>query len=200
MAKREKPISDDLLISNGVYRLDKHLPLSARQVALITDLSVDQLKERRRTRPPKPPLALKRENEDAESNAVWYPLGEVLAYRASRAARDVPDIVMQRGIKTFAEFIAHGGPADQWPFTQTREGLLIDFFAALRMGEWIDPEGECGWMTKGAYLTAVGDWSQTQRGRAERNGFEAELGKAVELPRCPKCGRVLDENHQGCRL
>ncbi len=89
MAKKRDRISDELLISKDVWALDPSLPLSTRQVELITGLSMDQLKERRRTRPPKPPHPY-RGDDDKRGSAVWYPLGEALAYKRERLPRSLP--------------------------------------------------------------------------------------------------------------
>lgn len=89
MPKKRERISDELLISKGVWALDPSLPLSTRQVGLITGLGIDQLKERRRTRPPKPPYPY-RGDDDKRGSAVWYPLGEALAYKRERLPRTLP--------------------------------------------------------------------------------------------------------------
>lgn len=89
MPKKRERISDELLISKGVWALDPSLPLSTRQVGLITGLGIDQLKERRRTRPPKPPYPY-RGDDDKRGSAVWYPLGEALAYKRERLPRSLP--------------------------------------------------------------------------------------------------------------
>lgn len=89
MSKKRDRISDELLLAKGVWSLDPTLPLSPRQVGLITGLGIDQLKERRRTRPPKPPFPY-RGDDDKRGSAVWYPLGEALAYKRDRLPRSLP--------------------------------------------------------------------------------------------------------------
>lgn len=200
--KREKPIPDALLISNDVWKLDPYLPLSARQVSLMIDLSVGQLRERRRTRPPQPPLALQHEEEDGTQRAVWYPLGEVLAYRQSRVARPLPP--MMRGgqeVMNFNAFMAHALPGDEWPFVTTPEGLSVDFFASLRMGELIDADGACGWLTLSEYLSEMSSWALAQTANAERRGVAHALNQNEAIDSiCPKCGRPLGSEHQNCRM
>jgi hypothetical protein len=203
--KREKPISDALLMSNGIWDLDPHLPLSARQVALITDLSVDQLKERRRTRPPKPPLTLQREEDDGALRAVWYPLGEVLAYKQSRLTRVLPPPARPHTtINTFGTFLRFGLPSDQWVFAHTVENQPIDFFASLRLGNLIDPDGECGWLTMDEYLSEMSEWTARQRSNVQTRGMSVnvpeEKQKRKEWPPCPKCGRPKTPEHRGCRI
>ena len=200
MPRKVEKISDELLLSNGVYDKDPLLPLSARQVALMTDLSVDQLKERRRTRPPKPPLAFNRGDDADKTRAIWYPLGEVLDYRHQRLARPLPATVIRPAIATFTELMARGTSDDEWPFAQTTAGMPVDFFLSLTMGEQIDSEGEVGWQSMQAYLVDLGEWSARQRAGAEKR----KLDKGLEQPRtatarCSKCGRPLADNHR-CRF
>lgn len=89
MAKKRDRVSDELLLGKTVWALGPTLPLSTRQVAFITGLGIDQLKERRRMRPPKPPHPF-RGDDDKRGSAVWYPLGEALAYKRERLPRSLP--------------------------------------------------------------------------------------------------------------
>ena len=78
MAKRVPVISDEKLLSEaGLQGLSKRTPLLPQQVTLLTGLSVAALKERRRTKPPKPPLPMLREKAHG---AVWYSFGSVCEY------------------------------------------------------------------------------------------------------------------------
>jgi hypothetical protein len=78
MAKRVSVISDETLLSEaGLQGLSKRTPLLPQQVTLLTGLSVAALKERRRTKPPKPPLPMLREKAHG---AVWYSFGSVCDY------------------------------------------------------------------------------------------------------------------------
>jgi hypothetical protein len=200
--KREKPISDDLLTSNEVWKRDPYTPLSARQVSIMTDLSVGQLRERRRTRPPKPPLTFHPEEEDGTQRAVWYPLGEVLAYKQGRLTRPLPPLVRDgQEIANFTAFMTHALPGDEWPFATTREGLPVDFFASIGMGELIDAEGECGWLTLSEYLEELSLWTTDRRVDAERRGLtEAMKPSEGTGAACPKCGQLLGSEHRNCRV
>ncbi|MDR3385439.1 MAG: hypothetical protein P4L92_00175 [Rudaea sp.] len=197
--KKEKPIPDALLISNDVWSLDPTLPLSARQVALITNLSVSQLKERRRTRPPHPPLPLKVSGRDKKGEGIWYPLGEVLAHKQAQLTRTLP-VIVRSGVKidTFATFMQHGLPTDQWVFAHTLEGQPVDFFASLRLGKLIDPNGECGWLTLEAYLIEMNDWTAGQRSDAQTRGLSGlrAASDVGEVPACPRCGRAKTLHHR----
>lgn len=165
MPKRSDRIADDLLLANGVWDLDPTLPLSPRQVSLITGLSVDQLKERRRTRPPKPPFPF-RGIDDRPGSALWYPLGEALDYKRTRLPRPLPALAPPIApARTFATFLTQALPTDVWPFQRTQDGQWIDFFTALRLGRWINPEGdgECIWLTLEAYLREMALWAEQQK-------------------------------------
>src|SRR6478752_5424775 len=129
MPRKRERIDDELLLANGVWEFDPSLPLSPRQVALITGLGLGQLKERRRTRPPQPPFPFRR--DDAKpGTAVWYPLGEALNYKRERMPRTLPMLGSPTSPPlTFSAFLAQALPDDEWPFQRTSDGLLIDFFA-----------------------------------------------------------------------
>ena len=79
MPRREAAISDEVL-RREAHSLSDDVLLLPEQVKIITGLSTDQLRERSRTRPPKPPL---REPREGPHNAVWYSLGECRRYRAT---------------------------------------------------------------------------------------------------------------------
>lgn len=200
--KNEKPISDELLVSNGVWDLEPTLPLSERQVALMTIFSVGQLKERRRMRPPQPPFPMKPDDTIKRGAAVWYPLGEVLAYKKAQLARPLPPIARPSPttIHTFATFLRLGRLSDSWVFAHTTEGQPIDFFASLRLGKLIDPRGECGWLTLDEYLAEMTEWTARQRSQAQTRGLaELPAGRdagADAFPACPRCGRPKRPSHR----
>lgn len=182
MPKRSDRIADELLLANGVWELDPTLPLSPRQVSLITGLSVDQLKERRRTRPPKPPFPF-RGIDDRPGSALWYPLGEALDYKRTRLPRTLPALAPPTApARTFATFLTQALPTDVWPFQRTQDGQWIDFFTALRLGRWIDPEGEgeCAWLTLEMYLEQLGAWVNHMGEVARARQLKQELGAAID--------------------
>lgn len=75
---RRKHAIDDETLRREVGDLADEVLLLPQQVTLLTGLSVGQLKERQRTRPPKHPHPEPREKE---RKALWYSLGAVRRYR-----------------------------------------------------------------------------------------------------------------------
>lgn len=197
MPAKNDRIPDELLLSNRVWDLQRTLSLSPRQVELLTALSIDQLKERRRTRPPKPPLPFQAEDGKA-GLAVWYPLGEVLDYVRSLLPRLPSGEPM--AIRTFGEFIDRAMPSDSWPTARLQTGQPIDFFASLRIGDLVDPDAECEWLSLTEILDETAAWTERQR-----SGLVArKLGIAIEAPQgtepsCARCGRPDTLGHP-CRL
>jgi hypothetical protein len=78
MPKR-KPAIDDEILRREAGSLADEVLLLPEQVKLICGLSQGQLKEHRRTEPPKPPFPEPRDNPRA---APWYSLGACRHYRA----------------------------------------------------------------------------------------------------------------------
>lgn len=182
MPKKPDRISDELLLANGVWDLDPTLPLSPRQVELITGLSMDQLKERRRTNPPKPPFPF-RSDDDKPGSAIWYPLGEALAYKRTRLPRPLPALAPPTApVRTFATFLTRALPTDVWPFQRTQDGQWIEFFTALRLGRWNDPEGEgeCVWLTLEAYLREAALWAEEQKSAMTARVLEQEIAPVID--------------------
>ncbi|MEO7324628.1 MAG: hypothetical protein ABIW82_07345 [Dokdonella sp.] len=198
MPKRgDDPIPDSLLLSNGVHELDRDLRLSPRQVHRMTGLSLGDLAEYRRTRPPKRPLAVVSEKKGAK---VWYELGEVLDWRKARKP------VLQKpsgGIKTFTAFVARGRMDDEWVFSRTKEGQLVDFFASLRLGPLLDYGADCEWLTLEDFIEESQRWANELKAQAVsrhlgRPGL-LPVPEATSKPACPKCGRAMEDAHR-CRL
>lgn len=77
MPARRPAISDEVLRREAAT-LSDDVMLLPEQVVVVTGLSRDQLRERARTRPPKPPL---REPREKAGGAVWYSMGECRRYR-----------------------------------------------------------------------------------------------------------------------
>lgn len=198
MPKRgDDPIPDALLLSNGVHELDRDLRLSPRQVHRMTGLSLGDLAEYRRTRPPKRPLAVVSEKKGAK---VWYELGEVLDWRKARKP------VLQKpsgGAKTFTAFVARGRMEDEWVFARTKEGQLIDFFASLRLGPLLDYGADCEWLSLAEYIQSMRAWTHMVGEQATARSL-AHPDVMPELPlvkgaTCASCGRVKRPGHR-CRL
>lgn len=197
MPAKNDRIPDELLLSNRVWDLQRTLPLSPRQVELLTALSLDQLKERRRTKPPKPPLPFQAE-DGKPGLAVWYPLGEVLDYIRSLLPRLPSGEAMP--IRTFGEFLDRAMPSDSWPMARLQTGQPIDFFASLQCGDLLDPHAECEWISLPDFLDETSAWAEQQRARLAAR----RLGAAVEAPEptappCARCGRADTPGHS-CRF
>lgn len=179
MPRKRERIADELLLANGVWELDPSLPLTARQVALITGLGIGQLKERRRTRPTQPPFPFRRDDARAGS-AVWYPLGEALSYKRERMPRLLPALSSPTlPALTFTAFIEKALPHEKWPFQRAADGSLVDFFASLRLGPLSDPNGnaDCLWLTFKTYLHTMAQWASRNQSAALRRSIEAKLGQ-----------------------
>ena len=179
MPRKRERIGDELLLANGVWELDPSLPLTARQVALITGLGIGQLKERRRTRPPQPPFTFRRDDARPGS-AVWYPLGEALSYKRERMPRILPALTSPTlPILTFTAFIEKALPHQKWPFQRAADGSLVDFFASLRLGPMSDPNGDadCLWLTFKTYLDTMAQWAAQNQSAALKRSIEAKLGQ-----------------------
>jgi len=72
----------------------------------------------------------------------------VLTYKANGLARPIPRIKRPTGITTFAKLLERGGSDDAWPFARLKTGQLVDFFAGLRLSDFVDHQAEDdGWMT-----------------------------------------------------
>lgn len=196
MPAKNDRIPDELLLSNGVWDLQRTAPLSPRQVQFLTGLSIDQLKERRRMRPPKPPLPFQAE-DGKPGLAVWYPLGEVLDYVVSLLP------VSSKGpmaIRTFGEFLGQALPEDSWPVARLQTGQPIDFFASLLHGDKVDPDAECEWISLSDFLDETSAWADEQRSRlAARKIATAVDAPEVSAPPCARCGRADTPGHS-CRL
>jgi hypothetical protein len=199
MPKKVDRIDDALLLANGVWDLDPTLPISPRQVELITDLSVDQLKERRRTRPPKPPRPF-RGDDDKPGSAIWYPLGEALDYKRSRLPDGFP--APTRSAQTFAAFLDTAAPDDRWPMARLQSGQLIDFFASLRIADLLDPDAPCEWLSLTDILAQTVQWSSMQNARLDARRLAAELpppAPPAGSSLCPHCG-ASHMPGRACRL
>ena len=189
------PIPSALLISNGVYELDPDLRISPSQVVMLTGLSLGQLKEYRRTRPPTPPLPVPR---DKKGSKVWYQLGEVLSWRAARSPQ--PDAHV-KGPPTFHALVSRGTLADKWPFARTAVGQPVDFFASLRMADSLDHGAAVVWLSLEEYLRDVSTWAARKNAEAIARALARPdvLPKPEAMETCPRCGKALNPPHI-CRL
>jgi len=190
------PIPAEWLLTNRVHELDDDLRLSPAQVVMMTGLSLDMLKEHRRTRPPKPPLAILREKKGAK---VWYRLADVLDWRRAKN----PNVASKprKGIDTFHGFMARGMPDDQWVFARTREGQPVDYFASLRFSDLLDHGAECVWLSLDEYLRTADEWARVERAKAQERYLSRPdvLPTAKSMNVCPRCGKSAHPG-RSCRL
>jgi len=100
---RRKPAIDDEILRREVGTLADEVLLLPSQVLLICGLSEWQLKEHRRTRPPKPPHPEPREKPRA---APWYSLGACRHYRVWKQEQaDVNAEIARRKANGFAAWL-----------------------------------------------------------------------------------------------
>ena len=162
MPKRLQAIPDSLLQTMSGDLSDEVLLLPA-QVMLLTGLSISALKERMRTRPPKPPHPEPREKPRA---AVWYSLGSVRRYRVWLAEQAAINAHMgATRFETFAAFLREGLLDDRWPFAMVGPNRRpIDFGLTLRGAPSMARSDTCGWLTLDEYLDAQARSAITHRG------------------------------------
>jgi len=133
-------LSDDVLV----------LP---EQMIIVTGFSVHQLKDRMRTRPPKPPLPEPREKP---GQSVWYSMGAVRRYRqwAAEEQRINQATGRRRGdFSTFADWLNRGRTGDKWPMALVgKRQRPVDFWATLRGEVKMSRTDTCAWLTLGDYL------------------------------------------------
>lgn len=166
MPKRVPAIPDDILRREVGHLADDVLLLPI-QVTLLTGLSVGQLKERLRTRPPQPPHPEPRERP---KEALWYSLGEVRRFRAHRVERAAMNAELAKlGFRAgFAMWLNTGTvQSDPWPFALVGPHKRpVDVWGTIR-GEVAMGRGDrISWLTLPEYLEARQKAAEAQQ-RAE---------------------------------
>jgi len=163
MAKRVPVISDEKLLSEaGLQGLSKRTPLLPQQVTLLTGLSVAALKERRRTKPPKPPLPMLREKAH---DAVWYSFGSVCEYLDEWLPLHVEAEALHAKRLARAETQAIGGfsawlnaahaQTDRWPCAMIGSYKRpVDAWATVRGEVSMGRSDPIRWLTLSDYLEA----------------------------------------------
>jgi hypothetical protein len=166
---KRKPAVDDHTLLTRLESLPDRVRLLPSQVFILTGISEDSLKERRRP-PPKPPLA--QPPLDGKPGAfVWYQLGEVRRFWSSEdAAQRQPPRV---GFASFGAFLDRGAGMDMWPVAMTEQGQRpVDFIEQLLSGDELDELDTCVWMTLEDYLLKRRAWIEAERARAAAKGYE----------------------------
>jgi len=158
MPARVPAVSDEVL-RREVGMLADDVLLLPSQLIMLVGLSIDQLKERQRRKPPQPPHPEPREKP---KQAVWYSLGEVRRFRAARAEKaafdgEVNAEMARRGMNPgFAAWLntAHV-QSDPWPCAIVGpHGKPVDAWATIR-GEVAMGRGDpIRWLSLDEYLDA----------------------------------------------
>lgn len=191
MGKKALRIPDEVLREPSLWGLQRAALLTTPQVAFLIGMSVDQVKERRRTRPPKPPFPLKPDVDAKRGSAVWYALGDVLDYLRSRMP--TPESARALSFASFSTFMSSALPEDEWPFARAITGEPVDLIASLRSGDLTDPEEECAWLSLADYLAQMGQWVQNQQSALSGRRLLVDVPEAKAQPACATCGEAADE-------
>jgi hypothetical protein len=149
---------------------------------MLTGLSVWQLKDRGRTRPPKPPHP---EPKEKPTDLPWYSLGEVRAFRKWRLEQaEITAVIAERkerqGPYGFSGWLAHVTP-DPWPIALL--GSLhrpVDAWSTIRGDVAMGRSDRIEWMTQDAYLDAMGAWVEAARVALEREAHEKLAGNRLK--------------------
>jgi hypothetical protein len=177
MPKRVPAIDDDTLHREVGHLADDLLLLPA-QVTLITGLSVGQLRERLRTKPPQPPHPEPRERP---REALWYSLGEVRRFRAWRAERAVlnAELVKRGFVPGFTAWLhADDHASENWPFALIGPNRRpVDAWATIRGEILMGRTDTIQWLTLDQYLHARLASAQAQA-KFEERAQAMEVAKA----------------------
>jgi len=151
---RRKPAIDDETLRREVGDLADEVLLLPQQVALITGLSVGQLKERQRTRPPNPPHPEPREKE---RKALWYSLGAVRGYREwVKEQAAVNAAIAKRQFGGFAAWL-NGADLQSEPWPCAMIGPFkrpVDAWATIRGEVSMGRSAFIRWLDLDQYLVA----------------------------------------------
>jgi len=192
--RKARPIPLEVLLTNRMQQeLSPTYPLNDIEVAAITALSRDQLKDRRKAK--KPPLPRKVEKK---GEAIWYPWREVEAYLKSLLPEPAAS-----GIHSFAQFLGQAAKDDTWLFRRNPEGRLVDFFESLpRRRRAVHPiDGEPVLvLTLDEYLDDVGNWIAKQRTKKSNRDLKIDVPPPPDIAACPKCGKADLPGHRCRRL
>lgn len=153
MPKRRHAIDDETLRREAGHLADEVF-LLPRQVALLTGLSIGQLKERQRTRPPKPPHPEPREKE---RKALWYSMGAVRRYREwVKEQAEVNAVIAKRQSGGFAVWLNSADlQSEPWPFAKIGPFKCpVDAWATIRGEVTMGRADRIAWLSLPEYLDA----------------------------------------------
>lgn len=178
MPKQVLSIPNEVLLAKLGDRqaLSDHLLIVAAQLGVILSRSVSEIEEDRKAGRPPPfvPLGPK---------SIRYRLGTVRDYldslpecnNTTEARLAAKNGLL--GFATFADWLDDATPSDEWPFLLRKKGGPVDFWKSLSMGDSLDGDEECAWLSLGEYLARRRDGAMA----AEADS----LGDAMETPDGP---------------
>jgi len=186
---RRKPAIDDETLRREVGNLADEVLLLPVQVVLICGLSEWQLKEHRRTRPPKPPHPEPRENPRA---APWYSMGACRHYRKWLQEQEAANAVMakrkaQRKFAGFADWLNTARlQTEPWPCAITGPHRTpVDAWATIRGEVAMERTDPIEWLTLGEYLDA-----RQKAALAEARAMDRADAVATTVRRVKKAGAL----------
>jgi len=188
---RRKPAIDDETLRREVGNLADEVLLLPVQVVLICGLSEWQLKEHRRTRPPKPPHPEPREKPRA---APWYSLGACRHYRKWLQEQEAANAVMakrkaQRQFTGFAMWLNTAQPqGEPWPCAIVGPYRTpVDAWATIRGEVAMERTDPIEWLTLGEYLDA-----RQKAALAEASSTDRAEAVALTVRRVKRAGALTD--------
>jgi len=191
MPARIPAVSDEVL-RREVGMLADDVLLLPSQLILLVGLSVDQLKERQRRKPPQPPHPEPREKP---KQSVWYSLGEVRRFRAARAEKAAFDVevnaeMARRGMNPgFAAWLnTANGQSEPWPCAIVGPYRKpVDAWATIR-GEVAMGRGDrIRWLSLDEYLDA-----RQKAALAEARAADRADAVALTIRRVKRAGALTD--------
>ncbi|MGH8156968.1 MAG: hypothetical protein ACREPQ_02515 [Rhodanobacter sp.] len=178
---RRSPAIDDDTLRREVGHLADDVLLLPQQVTLLTGLSPGMLKERLRTRPPKPPHP---EPREGERKALWYSLGSVRRYRAWLSEQAEVNAVIKRKRERqrtpgFSSWLATAG-TDPWPIALLGPRRRpVDAWSTIRGEVEMGRGDRIQWMTRAEFVEAMGEWVGATRVALEQE-VQANLAATRE--------------------
>lgn len=161
------------------------------QLILLIGLSVDQLKERHRRKPPQPPHPEPREKP---KQSVWYSLGEVRRFRAARAEKAAldPEVnaeMARRGKNPgFATWLnTANAQSEPWPCgIVAPHGKPVDAWATIRGEVALGRGDRIRWLSLDEYLVA-----RQKAALAEARATDRAEAVALTVRRVKRAGALI---------
>lgn len=172
MPKQTPTVPNDLLLAKLGDReaLSDELWLVSSQVGMLLGRSLDQLDEDRKAGVPPPFIPL-------GPKSVRYKLGSVRDHMLNRqeySNTTEARLASKSALLSFSSWMDTALPSDERPFLIRRNGGPVDFWRSLSMGESLEGDEECVWLSFAEYLARRRDAAM----EAERDA----VGEAVSEP------------------